>query len=155
VKDAPSLLETKVPYSEKGAAAARQWLKGRLQGRIPASILDDLLVCASELVTNSYHHTKPYNDGDKIMLFLQLGERCVRVDVFDNGSIMAPVMHNADPANIRGRGLWLVDQLSHDWGSYSSKNGGAVWFEFRTLVTDRAEPGPAVDAPEQPKMRLA
>jgi hypothetical protein len=88
------------------------------------------------------------------MIFLQLGPRYVRVDVFDNGSTMAPVMHNADPTEIHGRGLWLVDQLSHDWGSYSSKNGGAVWFEFHTPVKHPPEPAPAATEPEMPTISL-
>jgi hypothetical protein len=147
VTETPSLLDVEVSYSERGAPAARRWLSRHLTGRIPASVLDDLLLCASALVTNSYQHTRPSGDDDKILIFLQFGPGWVRVDVFDNGSPSVPVMRKVGPNEIHGRGLWLVDQLSFRWGSYGSRTGGAVWFEFHTSL----QPLPDTEASDKPK----
>lgn len=150
VTDTSHLLDVEVSYSDRGTPAARRWLRRQLMGRIPAGVLDDLLLCASALVTNSYQHTRPDGADDKILIFLQYDPCFVRVDVFDNGSPSVPVMRNVEPNEIHGRGLWLVDQLSFRWGSYGSQSGGAVWFEFCTTV----QPLPDTEASDEPKMAL-
>jgi anti-sigma regulatory factor (Ser/Thr protein kinase) len=134
-------VETRVPYTQQGASAARKWLKEQLRDRISASVLDDLLVCASELVTNSHQHA-PADDTDGILISLRLDPCHVRVDVLDNGSPLIPTMREAEVTDIHGRGLWLVEQLSFCWGSYDTTTGGAVWFEFRTQVKDLPEAKP-------------
>jgi anti-sigma regulatory factor (Ser/Thr protein kinase) len=145
--DTPDLLDVEVPYSDRGAPVARRWLRRQLEGRIPTDVLDDLLLCASELVTNSYQHARPGGDDDKILIFLQFSPHCVRVDVFDNGSSFVPVIRKVGPDEIHGRGLWVVDQLSFRWGSYGSRTGGAVWFEFHTSV----QPLPDTETSDEPK----
>jgi anti-sigma regulatory factor (Ser/Thr protein kinase) len=146
VTGGPPPVETRVPYTQQGASVARSWLREQLRDRISASVLDDLLVCASELVTNSHQHA-PADDTDGILLSLRLDQCLVRVDVLDSGSPLVPTMREVDVTDIHGRGLWLVDQLSSCWGSYDTTAGGAVWFEFRTQVKDLPEVEPP-DIPE-------
>lgn len=131
----PSSVGTKVPYTAEGPSASRRWLKAQLANRIDPSVLDDVLVCASELVTNASRHTQPSAECHTIQIFLQHGPGYVRVDVFDNGSnTHVPEVGDADLFDIAGRGLKIVQALADRWGSYGSRSSGAVWFEFHTHV---------------------
>ncbi|WP_433374857.1 ATP-binding protein [Streptosporangium sp. CA-115845] len=50
---------------------------------------------------------------------------------------------DADPDSGGGRGLWLVQQLSSDWGWYETSAGRVVWFQCaaRRSVISPAKPG--------------
>ena len=150
-EDESSLQTTEVPYAERGVIAARRWIRLHLAGLVADKALHDILICADEVVTNAYRHTKPNHDvadGDKIVIFLQWCAHTVRVDVFDNGSPDAiPMLRDSAASTTYGRGLRILDSLATQWGSYSSRNGGAVWFEFETRVKN----SPQMDASISPE----
>jgi anti-sigma regulatory factor (Ser/Thr protein kinase) len=97
---------------------ARSW-------RVPLSdgALHDVELCASELVANATEHT-----GARCRVrVLWTGER-LRVEVVDS-SLRPPDRDSARDLVTGGRGLLLVEGLSHAWGWNSLGSGKVVWFE--------------------------
>jgi anti-sigma regulatory factor (Ser/Thr protein kinase) len=92
-----------------------------------AYLVPDVQLVTSELATNALMHTRrPFT------LSLDHFERAVVVTVQD-GSPLVPVMRVPDTLDSHGRGLYLVDSISHDWGVAEETDGAAsVWASFRT-----------------------
>jgi len=110
-------------------AIARRQVKRALEGRVEPGTLEQLELLVSELVTNVVRHAR-FEAGDCLSLELYLRGDDVRVEVADCGAgrefDAAPA---PDPERGRGYGLFLVENLSRDWGV--KQNGGTrVWFEL-------------------------
>jgi anti-sigma regulatory factor (Ser/Thr protein kinase) len=88
------------------------------------SSCDDVLLLASELVTNAILHGR-----SEVRLEVSCADFRVRVTVHDENS-RRPVMVSQDPDALDGRGLALVASLSSDWGVDAEAEGKAVWFEL-------------------------
>lgn len=95
---------------------------------------DDSVLLTSELVTNAVVHSASRDGGTFTLTVLSTGSR-VRVCVKDGGSDGPPcACRTASLTAQSGRGLPLLEALSHRWG-YSRENGvNTVWFEL-VLVT--------------------
>ncbi|MET8299229.1 ATP-binding SpoIIE family protein phosphatase, partial [Streptomyces sp. NPDC005180] len=85
---------------------------------------------ASELVTNAIRYA-----GGPVRL------RLIRTDVLtcevSDPSNTQPRMRRARTSEEGGRGLYLVAQLSHRWGSRYTREGKTVWSEQSLPLTDR------------------
>lgn len=88
-------------------------------------ISDDVVLVVSEMVTNAVRHAEP-----PVELEIEVGEDDVVVSVRD-GSSLAPVAREADVDAEGGRGMLLVDLLSHEHGVRSQPPGKAVWARLR------------------------
>jgi anti-sigma regulatory factor (Ser/Thr protein kinase) len=113
------------------AAAARQALRGQDEG-LPATVLDDVLLLVSELVSNAVLHA---GAGPERPLQVQLlrGPRWLVVTVFDEGPGFKWDPHAGGPADYNGSGGWglyLVDQIADRWGVECTASGARVWFEI-------------------------
>lgn len=119
---APPSLTVVLPHDLEACPMARTWAREQLAGRsLPPAVIDDLVLCLDELVSNVILHTlsKP-----RVGIHLADG---VRVEVSDNSN---------EPAAIRIRpgepGLWglrIVDNIAERWGSTAHDAGGkTVWF---------------------------
>jgi hypothetical protein len=98
---------------------ARNRLTHMLAGLVPAGHLDDLTLCASELVTNALRAAREYADllefgwsylDTPIHLGVLTTERWTRLDVRDPN----PAMHEPPPRDlldVGGKGLVVVDTL--------------------------------------------
>lgn len=107
-------------------AAARQTLHDAMAraGWERESILDAELALA-ELIVNAWRHgatTAP------IVLVVILG-RTLRVTVADESPDL-PEQRRPSAAAESGRGLQLVEGLTHRWGAEPQKCGKSVWFEL-------------------------
>lgn len=85
---------------------------------------DSAELLTSELVTNAIRH-----GSGEVSVSLSRENDLLRVRVTDD-SRDAPVMAPPDPLAAGGRGLWLVDELSSDWGVATEQQGKTVWFEL-------------------------
>lgn len=84
----------------------------------------DLPLLVSELVTNACLH-----GGDPVTLRLELSRTRARVEVED-GVPGWPGMRSPTDRDPGGRGLQIVDSLSHVWGIDQTAAGGkVVWAE--------------------------
>jgi anti-sigma regulatory factor (Ser/Thr protein kinase) len=78
---------------------------------------------ATELVSNALRHAAP-----ALCLQVDAAEDRVRVEVHDS-SRTAPTMKKPAGDSGGGRGLWLVDTLSVDWGHRPHEVGKVVWVD--------------------------
>ena len=76
---------------------------------------------ASELVSNALRHAAP-----ALCLQVDAAADRVRVEVHDAGTT-APTMQQPADDSGGGRGLWLVDRLSIEWGHRPHEVGKVVW----------------------------
>ncbi|MGH3378255.1 MAG: ATP-binding protein [Actinoallomurus sp.] len=119
-------------------APARRWLS-RLLAEDHAAVVDDVVLLASEVVTNSVLHSDsatPGESGDPGVVTLVVLDThdAVRVEVTDVGSGRSiPRVVNDGLDAINGRGLHMLDFLSGGrWGSHTDDGGRTVWFEVAT-----------------------
>jgi hypothetical protein len=86
---------------------------------------DDGELLASELVTNALLRT-----ASAVTIQITVGGDRARVEVEDDCPVL-PVAGLLDPVAACGRGLVLLDRLSHEWGVTVVPGGGKkVWFEL-------------------------
>jgi anti-sigma regulatory factor (Ser/Thr protein kinase) len=108
---------------------ARQWtadcLRHHLSGD-PAdlSVIDDAVLCVSELVTNAVHA-----GCSTIRLQLAIQDSVVRLAVLDDAPGRPAVQPHA-PTAASGRGLRLVEAISAQWGVDPAASGKSVWAEL-------------------------
>ena len=97
-------------------------------------VLDRVLLCTSELVTNAVEHAGTTTD-----VRLEQDEECVRIEV-DDLSEQLPTMRRPDAMSVRGRGMLIVDRCSDRWGVDTHPGGKTVWCELS--LADRAQRAP-------------
>ncbi|QIK66653.1 ATP-binding protein [Nocardioides sp. HDW12B] len=105
-------------------------------------LLDDLLLVVSELVTNAVVHARSH-----VRIRIEELPSHVRLTVSDD-SLERPRLslagHVVD-GDEHGRGLWLVDACSTDWGTDLLREGGkSTWASF--AVRPRRCPGPGTQS---------
>ncbi|MGY5057356.1 ATP-binding protein [Streptomyces sp. 900105755] len=116
--------------------------------------LDNAVLVTSELVTNAIVHSA----GRRIVCRVHAGADRIRIEVEDqnSGNIALPAPRRAKPDEQNGRGLFLVDALSLDWGVTTAPEGRPaarfVWAELSTapdapLTTPHASGGPPTHGP--------
>jgi anti-sigma regulatory factor (Ser/Thr protein kinase) len=116
---------------EPGAHApadARRQLQTLLPGGLPPSLVDDVLLLTTELVTNSVRHS-PAADGGTVDVAVVLAPDRIRVEVSDPGSGFAHVPRHPGTLSEGGRGLFLVDVIADRWG-LGDGGGTTVWYEL-------------------------
>lgn len=104
------------------AAQARELVRRRLETWRP-DMVDVVELLVSELVTNALR----YGRGP-IGLRLLRGTATVVCEVSDELDA-APRLRTVRQGDEGGRGLYLVDQLSANWGTRTTAHGKVVWFE--------------------------
>jgi anti-sigma regulatory factor (Ser/Thr protein kinase) len=115
------------PGVKDQVARARLFVGDVLDG-CPAAA--DAVLLTSELVTNAIAHTAS-GRGGKVIVTVYRGDTAVRVDVLDDGSDQAPVVHPVGEARESGFGLGLVDLMADRWGHCGGRRSRVVWFMLR------------------------
>ncbi|MEA5360970.1 ATP-binding protein [Amycolatopsis sp., V23-08] len=108
-------------------AAMRHWMRSVLDGVSP-DVADDAVLLATELVTNALDHAQ----GVRAMrLIFRDSASSYRMEVDDERPDLAPHPGKSSPGEVRGRGLLLVDALSHRWGVVThGSEYKTVWAEI-------------------------
>ena len=97
----------------------------------------ELLV--SELVSNAILHA-----GTELEVVVRVMPDRVSVEVHDRGPGAATRRHYSATSGT-GRGLVLVDELAHEWGTVVTADGKFVWFELAIPNgAEHADASPAV-----------
>jgi len=120
-------LERQLAVTPEAAAEARHAL-GDLADVLPGGRARDVRLLVSELVTNAVRHAN-LDDGDLILLVIELVDHHLRVEVHDPGGGFVPTSPSPDPARPSGWGLYLVAELADRWGVESDERT-LVWFEL-------------------------
>jgi serine/threonine-protein kinase RsbW len=124
------LVETEISNGPYAASEARRTIAS-LESSLPAHALDDVTLCVSELVTNSYRHGGLASD-DSIGLRVELAGTTVRIEVTDRGAGATPAIR--DPGEDGGWGLRIVESVADRWGSEEMPGGRVVWFEMEAVT---------------------
>lgn len=115
------------PFQASSVARVRRAVVTDLQARrLPACIIDETEIVASELVSNSVRHARPLVDGTIRVSWKVKGD-VVEVEVTDGGGDTTP---KAAPRSLwaaSGRGLRIVRSVAHEWGVTENRYGTTVW----------------------------
>jgi anti-sigma regulatory factor (Ser/Thr protein kinase) len=99
-----------------------------VDGTWPSCVRDDVLLLATELVTNAVRHSSAAA-GQPVRVELLRGTDTLRVAVFDEGTgftAEAP----PEPNEAGGWGLALVDRIADRWAVTPAGSGTCAWFEI-------------------------
>ena len=91
---------------------------------------DAATLLTSELVTNAILHTASGGPGGTVTVVVVDVPDGVLVEVIDDGSPGTPVV-KGDLLATNGHGLYLVQQLTAQWGYLRAPAGTTVWFHLR------------------------
>lgn len=106
----------------------RRWVRQRLGGIASDDKLQDIMLVVVELVTNAETHTH----SPKILAISRWRDT-VRIEVTDGDSTL-PVLRPRSATRSSGRGIYLVDAVSADWGVQQYQEGKCVWSVFRCVA---------------------
>jgi serine/threonine-protein kinase RsbW len=121
---------TEIPGGPDAACTARRLLTDKLGEITPAGTLHDLHLLATELITNAVLHAS-VDESDMIEMRVALDAGGLRVSVTDPGADTVPQVQELDPTVPGGMGLFLVEQISSDWGVERTRDGeNRVWFQL-------------------------
>ncbi|MFC6080304.1 ATP-binding protein [Sphaerisporangium aureirubrum] len=116
-----------LPGRPESAALARTFAREALGDRHPAA--DDVTLLVSELTANAVIHSRS-RDGGTVTLMIADRVTHVHIEVTDEGGDAAPELRE-DPLSEGGRGLMLVNLISHRWGVSQDWSWRTVWCEVR------------------------
>jgi anti-sigma regulatory factor (Ser/Thr protein kinase) len=116
-------LSVELPRNAQAPGLARQALAD-LEGKIDSSVLPDVRLLVSELITNSVK----YGGEGPVRLEIQASDQSVRAEIIDQGAGFTPIERDGDLDRVGGWGLHLVEQLTSEWGTYEGSTH--VWFEI-------------------------
>lgn len=124
--------ETAVEEREFSAEAssvsgARRFVLGA--AGVDDPIAESLQLAVSEVATNAVLHAR-----SPFRVRVSRNSRSVLVEVFDRSSTL-PSKKDYGPAAPTGRGLTIVERVTHDWGVRATDEGKWVWFEIALLPT--------------------
>jgi anti-sigma regulatory factor (Ser/Thr protein kinase) len=121
--------EVEFSYQPAATAAtqARTEVTERLESRLGASVLEDVRLLVTELITNALRHGK-LTSGDRVSLKASVDDEVVRIEVRDPGN-NGEVAPREPGQRGGGYGLYLVEQLTKRWG-VDRRDGTVVWCEL-------------------------
>jgi anti-sigma regulatory factor (Ser/Thr protein kinase) len=121
----------------RASRRAREFVREAHCSTHNASVLDDVALLVSELVTNAVRHGTP-----PITTEIEcVGAAGMQVRVSDSNP-ETPTSDMSETGAETGRGVALVDLLSDAWGVEPTEHGKAVWFRIRPVpeTLEHAEP---------------
>ena len=126
--------ETVLAAEPVSASKARAFICQYLVAHDLQYLMEDIRLVASELATNAVVHARtPF-----VVTLWELNG--VVLLAMRDGSASVPVRSMPQVTDLGGRGLVLVEQLSHEWGASTDVSGSkSVWASFVT----RNLPGPS------------
>ena len=113
------------------AQLARLLARAQCAGHAPPTLVEDVELVVSELVTNAMRHGR-----GQITMHLEVAADRVVVGVQDQGADQ-PSPREPDAADLNGRGLALVALLATEWGVRAAPTGGGkvVWCVLTPAVS--------------------
>jgi anti-sigma regulatory factor (Ser/Thr protein kinase) len=98
---------------------------------------DAATLLTSELVTNAIRHTTSGGTSGTVTIVIVDVPDGVLIEVTDGGSAGTPVVRS-DLMAQHGHGLYLVQQLSAQWGYLRDSGGTTVWFHLAAAAPGAA-----------------
>lgn len=95
----------------------------RLDYEFQDETVELLKLVATELVTNAVRHS----GSDAVVVFVRVGHPSLLVKVCDKGPGVEANVREADLFDEGGRGLFLIEAVSHSWGTSNVTIDGERW----------------------------
>jgi anti-sigma regulatory factor (Ser/Thr protein kinase) len=122
--------ELRLPVDAIAPALARAGMRS-LAKELPDSVIDDLSLLTTEVVSNAVRHGSSGMAQD-IEVTVQVDHR-IRVEVRDQGTGFDAVLPPPGAlGQTGGWGLFLLDTLASGWGVHEEAGRTVVWFEIDT-----------------------
>jgi anti-sigma regulatory factor (Ser/Thr protein kinase) len=114
-----------LPPDPASAATVREFVCRGLSDHDLPHLIDDVRLAASELATNAVLHARqPFTVSLR-------GDDCLVVLSVRDSSRRSPVQGAAQETDTHGRGLAIVEAVSHDWGVHrGTGTAKSVWASF-------------------------
>ncbi|MGP4022679.1 ATP-binding protein [Actinomadura sp. 3N407] len=113
------------------AGGADGTVAGGADGTVPGgTVLDDMVMVASETVANAITHTASGREGGEVTLVLRAGDGVYRLEVADDGAAGARPHVKEEVGAETGRGMRIVEALASRWGFRVEGARTVVWAEF-------------------------
>lgn len=134
-------VELELEAGDQAPSRARAAIRESLGPVLPDSVLANIVLMTSELVTNAVIHS---SEGNIVGLRMTRFPDTVRVEVDDPGAGFDPsatpaAADEAPDPDTGGRGLFVVDQCATRWGTRKAETDRgrrfSVWFELETEAT--------------------
>ena len=117
----------RVPWKMSSAVDVRRAVVLELRKvGVDATVIDEVEIVLSELVSNSVRHARPLADGSIRVSWTVRGD-VVEAEVTDGGGPTTPRLAQRSLWSADGRGLRIVRSLAHEWGVFEDGNGRTVW----------------------------
>jgi DNA-binding NarL/FixJ family response regulator len=117
------VVEASLAASSTTPAEARRLVRAAISSWGCDDVLDTVMLCTSEIVTNAADHA-----GGDVRVAVELLPTAIRVSTTDTEPSL-PVAQPALATDDAGRGLRVVDRLADRWGIVPQAAGKLVWFE--------------------------
>lgn len=120
-----------IPCAPKNVASARRFVRDvAADWLVDGDVREIAELLTSELVTNALSHgSSGVSARNAIRVTVSREKELMIVDVHDS-CIAIPRMRRADYLGVTGRGLPIVQNLSHNWGWTLNPAGKSVWFQL-------------------------
>ena len=120
-----------IPGKPEEVSGTRAFITQTLSAldKTPAIDSDAATLLTSELVTNAILHTDSGTPGGTVTIVVIDVPDGVLIEVIDDGSPGRPVV-KGDLLATNGHGLFLVQQLTTQWGYLRDPAGTTVWFHL-------------------------
>lgn len=116
---------TVLAADSRSAALARDFVRLHLIAHHLSHLVEDLRLVVSELATNAVAHAQT-----PFVVTLSSRNGIVLL-VIQDGSTLAVVPHAPEAMDMSGRGMMIVELLSHEWGtSVDDRGHKSVWATF-------------------------
>nr|WP_281185814.1 ATP-binding protein [Actinomadura kijaniata] len=131
-----------LPHAPTSVAAARRRLGSELAAvGVSESVVDDVNVIVSELLSNALRHARPLPGGQVRLAWSRQGDE-LELSVSDGGATTQPRRGPGTLSSLGGRGLGIVEALSENWGVRHEEGGvTTVWAVLRAPRTVRTGAG--------------
>lgn len=111
---------------------ARSFVTLAIGCHVDAAVCDDVQICVSELASNVLRHCNPKEGEFTVRVSLD-SQGSVRMEVHDRDSDTHSIetrIRDMDFYSTHGRGMFIIEQLSEDWGVETTPNGKVIWTQF-------------------------
>ena len=138
----PRVVETRLVATPAAAGVARRFIAATLNDWDAAPMVDDAVLCASELVTNAVLHA-----GGSFVVRLSRPDEHVLLEVIDEVPIEQGAVgprSGADDDHMTGRGLAVLASIADAWGVdrhvvAGAREGKVVWARLPAASASAAE----------------
>ncbi len=125
-----SVTTIRLPAAPESASQVRHRIASDLSRlTIAPSVIDDVVLVVTELVSNAIRHAQPLPGGEMTVAW-EIDPAGVTVRVTDGGAPSQPEVQHPSARDVSGRGLALVEALAARWGIDDAPGATTVWAQL-------------------------